>query len=298
RGYAYLRIAEGCSRKCRYCTIPSIRGELRSSDPVELEQEAVSLVSRGVQELVLVAQDLTSYGLDHGQKNGLVILLERLRRIEGLRWIRLMYLHPQGIPKSLSRVVNESESILPYLDIPFQHVSETVLRAMGRPWKGDRIRRLVDRLRNEIPGLVLRTTLMVGFPGEGEQEFRELRDFLETYRIEHVGVFAYSREEGTRAERLGDPVPTTVKEARAQELRLIQARYTEKRNRARIGTAEECIIEGLSPETDLLLQGRTWDQAPEVDGVLYVTGGTAAPGQITNVSLTGAHDHDLFGEIV
>jgi ribosomal protein S12 methylthiotransferase len=209
-----------------------------------------------------------------------------------------MYLHPAGIPSGLSRIINESDTILPYLDIPFQHVSETVLRAMGRPWKGDRIRKLVDRLRNQIPGLVLRTTLMVGFPGEGEREFRELRDFVESFRIEHVGVFTYSPEEGTLAHRLGDPVRTAMKEERAHEIRLIHARYTEKRNRARIGTIEECLIEGVSAETDLLLQGRAWDQAPEVDGSLFITGGTTGSGATHTVKLTGACGPDLFGEIV
>ena len=297
-GYAYLKIAEGCSRRCRYCTIPVIRGALRSRDPQGLEQEAHFLASKGIHEIVLVAQDLTAYGLDRGEKGALIGLLDRLRRIKGIEWIRLMYLHPAGIPAKLAGIINESPNILPYLDIPFQHVSESVLKAMGRPWGSDRIKGLVDRLRNEVHGLVLRTTLMVGFPAEGEEEFSELRDFVESTRIEHVGVFTYSPEEGTRAMDLGDPVPVETKTARAEELRNVHLRFTEKRNRARVGSKEQCIVEGVSDESDLLLQGRTWDQAPEVDGALYITAGNASVGQILDIAITDSHGPDLFGEIV
>jgi ribosomal protein S12 methylthiotransferase len=297
-GYAYLKIAEGCSRNCRYCTIPAIRGTLSSRNLNDVEQEAQMLASQGVRELVLVAQDLTGFGMDIGEKGALVRLLERLRDIQGIEWVRLMYLHPDGIPTDLAAVVNESKNILPYLDIPFQHVSASVLRAMGRPWKGDRIRRLVDRLRNDIRGLVLRTTLMVGFPAEGEKEFQELRDFVQSYSIEHVGVFTYSPEEGTPAMDLGDPVPAEIKRARADELRTIHLQFEEKRNRARVGSIEKCIVEGVSAESDLLLQGRTWDQAPEVDGVLYITAGIASVGEIREIELTDANGPDLFGEIL
>lgn len=298
RGYAYLRIAEGCRRRCRYCTIPSIRGPLKSVGMWELVEEARFLSLHGARELVLVAQDLTSYGLDRGETQGLVRLLERIREVEGIRWIRLMYLHPAGIPKGLSKIINESENILPYLDIPFQHVSDTVLKSMGRPWKSDRIRELVERLRSEIDGLVLRTTLMVGYPAEGDREFAELREFVESFAIEHVGVFTYSPEEGTAARRLDDPVPREVKEARAEEIRRLHARFMRKRNRSRRGSVQECLVEGFSEETDLLLQARSWDQAPEVDGIVYITAGNAVAGEIRKVKITGAHGADLFGELV
>jgi ribosomal protein S12 methylthiotransferase len=297
-GYAYLKVAEGCSRRCRYCTIPAIRGALRSRDLQGLEQEAFFLASKGIREIVLVAQDLTTYGTDRGEKGALIRLLERLRRIQGIEWIRLMYLHPAGIPAELAGIINESPNILPYLDIPFQHVSESVLKAMGRPWRGGRMEGLVDRLRNEIHGLVLRTTLIVGFPGEGEKEFSELRSFVESTGIEHVGVFTYSPEEGTRAMDLGDPVPMETKTARAEELRNVHLRFTEKRNRSRVGSMEQCIVEGVSVESDLLLQGRTWDQAPEVDGALYITAGTASVGEILDIAITDSFGPDLFGEIV
>ncbi len=297
-GYAYLKIAEGCSRLCRYCTIPSIRGPLRSVDPHELEREAIFLASIGVRELVLVAQDLTGYGVELGEKSGLLRLLERLGRVENIKWIRLMYLHPDSIPRRLHRLINESENILPYLDVPFQHVSAEVLRAMGRPWKGDRIRKLTERLRHEIPGLVLRTTFMVGYPAEGDKEFSELKDFVESFDIDHVGVFTYSPEEGTPAKALGDPVPADVKQARAEEIREIHSRLADKRNRQRIHRVEQGIVEGVCEESELLLQGRLWDQAPEVDGILYVTAGEATAGEIHNIRITDSNGPDFFGEIV
>jgi len=297
-GYAYLKIAEGCSRRCGYCTIPSIRGPLRSVLPEILEDEARCLADAGSREIVLVAQDLTAYGRDWSEKNALLSLLDRLHRVDGIQWIRLMYVHPAGIPAGLANLINESDRVLPYLDIPFQHVSDAVLRAMRRPNTGARIRRLVDRLRKEIRGLVLRTTFMVGFPGEGDREFEELREFVATYDIERVGVFTYSTEEGTPACKLGDPIPRKVKDARADELRLIHGRFAHKRSLDRIGTLQQCLVEGVSGETDLLLQGRTWDQAPEVDGVLYITAGNAVAGEIRTVKITDASQHDLFGELV
>ncbi len=297
-GYAYLKIAEGCSRKCAYCTIPSIRGPLKSYDREMLAQEAESLASCNVRELVLVAQDLTAYGVDRNEKHSLTNLLKRLNMISEIRWIRLMYLYPDGIPRSLPELMKNSEKILPYMDIPFQHVSDHVLKSMGRPWKRNRIRKLVDNLRNEIPGLVLRTTFMVGFPTERDKDFQELRDFVEEFRIEHVGVFTYSPEEGTPAFNLGNPIPDDVKNARSDEIQSIHSRFIKRRLKEKVGTTQESLIEGVSSETDLLLQGRTWDQAPEVDGVLYITSGDGIAGEIHKVKINATHGTDLFGEIV
>ncbi|MDQ1239110.1 MAG: ribosomal protein methylthiotransferase [Thermodesulfobacteriota bacterium] len=296
-GYAYLKIADGCARSCRYCTIPQIRGPLRSTAIQDLVHEASFLADRGVKELILVAQDTTSYGRDLGTKNALVKLLSALENISGIEWIRLMYLHPAGIPKGLRKLINESRKILPYLDIPFQHISEKVLRAMGRPWKGDYIRKLVKSLRDEIPGLVLRTSVMVGFPQETDQDFNELLDFLREYQIERVGVFQYCPEDGTPAFVLGDPIPARIKKQRANEIKKLNTKLTAKRNRSRIGAIEKAFIEGISEESELLLQGRTWDQAPEVDGVLYVTEGTLETGRIQPVRITYAHGQDLFGTL-
>ncbi len=296
-GYAYLKIAEGCSRKCSYCTIPSIRGPLTSRDSADLLQEAAFLASKGVRELVLVAQDTTAYGIDRGEKRALLKLIDRLATVDGIKWIRLMYLHPQGIPNELGEIIRNSKKIVPYLDIPFQHISDHVLKSMARPWKGDRIRKLMETLRKNIPNLVLRTTFMVGFPTEEEEHFHELKTFVESSGIEHVGVFTYSPEEGTTVFRLGDPIPAEVKQERADELRNIHSRFMEKRLAAKVGSIQESLIEGVSEESDFLLQGRTWDQAPEVDGVLYITSGQAIAGEIQEVKITGFHGTDLFGEI-
>jgi ribosomal protein S12 methylthiotransferase len=297
-GYGYLKIAEGCSGSCRYCTIPSIRGPLHSFDPDSLKREATYLASQGVRELILVAQDLTAYGLDRREKNALVRLVRNLSTIENIKWIRLMYLYPDTIPSGLPELIQESGKVLPYLDIPIQHVSAKVLKAMGRPWKGDRIKRMINRLRSEIPGLVLRTTLMVGYPAEGDWEFRELRDFVESTEIERVGVFTYSPEEGTSAFELGDPICTDLKKARAQEIRSIHSRFENKRNKSKIGKIEDALVEGVASETEFLLQGRTWDQAPEVDGTLYITAGNAMAGEIHKVRITDSYGSDLFGEII
>ncbi|MGC8908208.1 MAG: 30S ribosomal protein S12 methylthiotransferase RimO [Desulfomonilaceae bacterium] len=296
-GYAYLKIAEGCNRLCRYCTIPKIRGRFKSQPFDDLVEESKRLADMGAKEIVLVAQDAVRYGRDLGMKNGICSLVRAIAEISGIQWIRLMYLHPHTIPPELPQLVNEYEKVLPYLDIPFQHVSAKVLRNMGRPWKGDYIRKLVDSLRAQIPGLVLRTTFMVGFPGEGDPEFQELRDFAASYRIEHIGVFEYSPEEGTPALALGDPVPSSVKKERANELRELHLDLASKRNRARIGHKEKAIIHGVSFESEYLLEGRLWDQAPEVDGLLYITDGVAAQGNIHDVRITDAYEVDLFGAI-
>ncbi len=296
-GFAYLKVSEGCSRRCSYCTIPSIRGPLESMDPDVLVQEAEFLADRGAREIVLVAQDLTAYGKDRGDASALVKLLRRLDRVEGIRWIRLMYLYPEGISSALPGVINGSDKVLPYLDVPFQHISEPVLRSMGRPWRGDRPRKLVEQLRREIPGLVLRTTFIVGFPTETRTEFSRLKEFIEETRIEHVGVFTYSAEEGTGAAKLGDPVPEDEKRARADEVREIHHRHAHERNLVRVGAYEQALVEGIAAETDLLLQARTRDQAPEVDGVTYITAGTGIPGEMQNLRITGCHGPDLFGEL-
>jgi ribosomal protein S12 methylthiotransferase len=296
-GYAYLKIADGCNRVCRYCTIPKIRGRFRSEPLDVLVEESKRLAAAGVKEIVLVAQDSVRYGRDLAMKTGLCGLVRAIAEIPDIQWIRLMYLHPHTIPSELPQLVNECEKLLPYLDVPFQHVSPKVLQNMGRPWKGDYIRKLVDSLRTHIPGLVLRTTFMVGFPGEGDAEFKMLRDFVASYRIEHFGVFEYSAEEGTPAFALGDPIPSSVKKERADELRDLHLHLAAKRNRARIGSTEKAIIHGVSSESEYLLEGRLWDQAPEVDGLLYITDGVADPGKIHNVLITDTYEVDFFGAI-
>lgn len=297
-GYAYLRVSDGCDRKCAYCSIPSIRGRMKSEPPEKLEKEALELASRGANELILVAQDLCSYGIDLKIRNGLELLLERLNRMDAVSWIRLMYLHPNGFPKGLPDLIRNSEKILPYLDIPIQHISARILKDMKRPWNSDAIKKLFDSVRERVPGIVLRTTVMVGYPTETDADFRELSNFIESYQIERVGVFTYSAEEGSSAFALGDPVSTEVKQARADEIVEIHSRFLEKRNSSRIGAIEPAIVEGYSEETELLLQGRLWDQAPEVDGALFITDGNAVAGGIYDVRINECVGTDLFGEIV
>jgi ribosomal protein S12 methylthiotransferase len=298
-GYAYLKIAEGCDRRCRYCAIPAIRGPLRSFDETFLVDEARALIDLGAKEIVITAQDVTAYGKDCGRPDALPHLLRRIGGLPGLKRLRLMYLHPAGITDELVRTVNETETILPYMDIPFQHVADKTLKSMGRPTKGDDLRRLVDRLREEIPGLCLRTTFMVGYPTEDDREFRQLLSFVKQFTIEHAGVFMYSPEHNTPAAPLGDPVPREVKLDRFTRLAEILDHQADTRNKKRIGRVEQCLVEGPSEETDLLLHARTWDQAPDdLDGMVYICDGTAVQGDLNPVLITEAHEHDLFGEIV
>ncbi|MGC8605011.1 MAG: 30S ribosomal protein S12 methylthiotransferase RimO [Desulfomonilaceae bacterium] len=296
-GYAYLRISDGCDHACKFCAIPLIRGKLKSESLENLEREANELACLGVKELILVAQDLTSYGRDLGLKNGLVGLLKKLENVSGIDWIRLMYLYPSGIKDDLIDIIRESQKILPYLDIPIQHISDKVLKSMGRPWSGTQTKELIDSIRFKIPKIVIRTTVMVGFPTETESDFDELKTFITEFELDHVGVFTYFKEEDTPAQKFGDPIPKKIKNARSRVLRSIHSVYLKRANKNRIGQIEPAIIEGFSEETELLLQGRMWDQAPEIDGKLYITAGNGAVGDIKNVLITKTRGCDLFGEI-
>jgi len=296
-GYAYLRISDGCDHGCKFCSIPLIRGKLKSETIEDLLREAEELADLGIKEIILVAQDLTSYGRDLGLKNGLVQLLEKLQKVSGVDWIRLMYLYPSGIKDDLVSLIRDSQKVLPYMDIPIQHISNKVLKSMGRPWRDAQIKKLIDSIRLKVPKIVIRTTVMVGFPAETESDFDELKNFIKDFELDHVGVFTYYKEEGTSAEKLGDPIQKKVKNARARALRSIHSMFIKKKNKKRIGKTEAAIVEGFSQETELLLQGRTWDQAPDIDGKLYITEGNAVVGEITRVLITGARGIDLFGEI-
>ena len=210
-GYAYLRISDGCNHGCKFCSIPLIRGKLKSETTEGVVREAKELADLGIREIILVAQDLTSYGRDLGLKNGLVELLQKLESISGVDWIRLMYLYPSGIKDGLIELIRGSRKILPYLDVPIQHISDNVLKSMGRTWRGAQIRELIDSMRSKIPNIAIRTTVMVGFPTETEPDFDELKSFITEVELDHVGVFTYFKEESTPAEKLGDPIPKKVK---------------------------------------------------------------------------------------
>jgi ribosomal protein S12 methylthiotransferase len=294
----YLKIAEGCNHRCTYCTIPGIRGGFRSRPLESIVREAERMVGRGVVEVNLVAQDTTMYGSDLGKGNRLEDLLEALLGIEDLAWIRLMYAHPGRISESLLDLMEQEERICPYLDIPIQHVHPRVLKEMGRgngresPWL------LLDRIRRRKRLLAIRTTLIVGFPGETEEAFQELLSFVRWACFDHLGVFVFSPEQGTPAARLGGRVEREVAHERRKRLMRSQAGVSAKKNRSLVGTVVPVLVEGVSEETDLLLKGRTITMAPEVDGQVLIRKGVGVVGGIARVHIRRSHVYDLIGEIV
>jgi ribosomal protein S12 methylthiotransferase len=298
RYYSYIKIAEGCSNCCSYCVIPSLKGAFRSRPMNLLLEEARRLVSSGVKELNLIAQDITGYGKDLGDEASLEALLEELVKIAGLRWIRLLYSYPEGITNRLVELIKSEDKICKYLDLPIQHISDPILSRMNRRSKEADIRELITRLRSEIPEIALRTSLIVGFPGETDEDFRKLCHFVEEAQFDRLGVFCYSREEGTPAAEMPDQVSERVKRERYKKLMQIQARSSFRRNRRLVDTLEEVIIEGLSDETDLLLKGRSSRQAPDIDGMVYITSGQANVGDIVNLRIVDSSDYDLIGEII
>lgn len=298
RHLAYLKIAEGCSHRCTFCTIPQIRGPLRSRPLATLAAEAEALAASGVKELILVAQDTTAYGSDQPGHPGLPELLQELGRISGLTWIRLMYAHPARISRELLEVMASQPRVCPYLDIPIQHGHDAVLQRMGRGYNRKQILETVRLFREVLPEATLRTTVMVGFPGETEAHFEALKELIEMVRFDHLGVFLYSPEDGAPASRLQEAVPRRVARQRARILKAIQARIVKARLKALVGTVQPVLVEGVSAESDYLLSGRLISQAPDIDGQMYITAGTGRVGEIQMVRLTRALPYDLVGEIV
>lgn len=295
---AYLKIAEGCSHRCTYCIIPSIRGPFRSRPLEDLLDEAEWLAAQRVTELNLVAQDSTAYGMDLTESPRLSDLLDQLGKAEKFPWIRFLYGYPQKIERRLLEVMNSHGCICNYLDLPFQHASAPLLNAMGRTGSAQEFLDLIHLIREYLPTVTLRTTLMVGFPGETEADFQELCDFLEHARFHRLGLFAYSPENGTRAARLSNQISESVKENRLQVLADLQEGISLEYHQQLVGTVQQVLIEGTSAETDLLLQGRLQSQAPDIDGTVLINKGFANVGEIMNVRITEAHPHDLVGEVV
>ena len=294
---AYMKITEGCINRCSYCLIPAIRGRLRSRSIPDLLTEAHRLDAAGVKELTLVAQDLLAYGLDLGKEANLTALLQQLLAETDIPWIRLLYLHPARVQDDILIQMAENKRIVPYLDIPFQHVSDHILKLMNRPYTKVKIRRLMEKVRTIIPDSALRTTMMVGFPGETEEDIIELAGFLQEHHFEHLGVFAYANEEGCQAASFAGQVPEEMKEERLQRIMEIQAEISFTALQKHVGRVEQVLVEGLSKESDLLLEGRTRYQAPEIDGCVYIAKGSAEPGDLVDVTITEAHTYDLVGEI-
>ena len=296
--YAYLKIGEGCSNCCTYCVIPSIRGGYRSRPLEALVSEAKRLVTGGVREVILVSQDITRYGNDLDGDTSLSDLIRSLAKIEDLKWIRLLYAYPDGIDEELIELLKTEPKLCKYLDIPIQHISDSVLTRMNRRSTSEQIHALVDRLRSEIPGIALRTSLIVGFPGESVDDFMELTRFVEQAKFDRLGVFCYSKEDGTPAAEMPDQVSERVKRERYRKLMKVQARLSFRRNRAQVGQLEQVIVEGYSEETELLLKGRTSRQAPDIDGQVYITSGTANVGDIVTCRITDSSDYDLIAEMI
>lgn len=295
---AYVKISEGCDYTCSFCVIPQLRGRHRSRNAEDVVAEARSLAARGVREIVLVAQDSTRYGLDHGVRDGLVYLLRRLGRVDGLRWIRVMYAYPSTLSDGILDAIATEEKVVKYVDVPLQHASEPVLKRMKRPAGRGNLLGMIERIRARVPGVALRTSFIVGFPGETDEDFERLLQFVETVEFEHVGVFTYSREEGTSAHALRGRVPARVQRTRRRRLMALQERISLRRNRRRLGERVEVLVEGTHADSDLLLRGRLATQAPEIDGQVIVNDGVAAPGSFVGCEVTEAHPHDLVARVL
>ena len=296
--FAYLKIAEGCDNRCSYCAIPLIRGGYRSRTLESIEEEARSLAKQGVQELVLIAQDTTRYGIDLYGKYALAELLTRLCAIDGLHWIRVLYCYPDSITDELLEVMAREEKVVNYMDIPLQHASGKILRAMNR--RGDRqsLTALMQKIRDKVPGVVLRTTLITGFPGETEEDFTELAEFVRDVKFERLGCFAYSQEEDTPAAQLPDQIDEEVKQRRAEIILDDQALRMEREAQALVGTVLEVLVEDYDPEEEAWF-GRSYRDAPDVDGKVLFTAGDRElkPGTFVPVEITHAVDWDLRGRL-
>jgi ribosomal protein S12 methylthiotransferase len=295
---AYVKISEGCDYTCSFCIIPTLRGRHRSRGVEDIVAEVRSLAARGVKEVVLVAQDSTRYGLDLGVRDGLAYLLRRLGRIDGLRWIRVLYAYPATLSDPILDAIAAEEKVVKYVDIPLQHASESVLKRMKRPLGRGNLLGMVDRIRARVPGVAIRTSFIVGFPGEKDKDFEELLEFVKAAQFDSLGVFTFSDEEGTASFALPDRVPARVKEGRRRRVMALQKRISARRNKRQVGERLEVLVEGTHPETDLLLRGRLASQAPEIDGQVLINDGTAPAGGFATCEITGAHAYDLIGRIV
>jgi len=300
--YGYLKISEGCDRSCSYCAIPGIRGR-HISVPIEtLVEEAEKMADGGVRELLVIAQDTTYYGLDIYKSRKLAALLAKLTDISGIEWIRLHYSYPASFPDDVLEIMASSEKICKYMDIPLQHSADSVLSAMRRGVTGAQTRALVKKMRERVPGIALRTTLIVGHPGEGEDEFRDLLRFVEESRFERLGAFTYSEEEGTwGAQHLRDDIPEELKQERYEELMELQSGISLEYNESRIGTIERVLIDSYS-ETDRIWTGRTSKESPEVDGEVLIRAAGRWPGKavgtFVNASIVGADEYDLTADLI
>jgi ribosomal protein S12 methylthiotransferase len=302
-GYtAYIKIAEGCDHPCTFCIIPQLRGKFRSRRFESVVAEAERLARSGVREITLIGQDTTCYGEDFGLKDGLAVLLEKLASIADLRWIRFLYAYPNKITGRLLETIAAYEKLCPYIDVPLQHASSSVLKRMKRGGGADVFLRSIERMRRTIPDVTLRTSFIVGFPGETENEFEQLCEFVREAEFDWMGTFGYSDQEGTNAFALDEKLPAREIERRRKHLMQIQRRISKKKKKSLVGQELELLLEGASEESDLLLEGRTPRHAPEIDGKVFVNdvpdGLQPIPGEFYRCQITEAHDYDLVAKIV
>jgi ribosomal protein S12 methylthiotransferase len=297
--YAYVKIGEGCDYTCAFCIIPTLRGSYRSREEQSIVDEARRLAAAGTREILLISQDSSFFGRDRKERGALSSLLRRLNDVEGLEWIRMLYLYPTTITDDVLDAMAECDKVCKYVDLPLQHASADVLRRMRRPGNREAYDKLLARIRHRVPGVTLRTTFIVGFPGETEADFQELCDFVRDTGFDHVGVFTYSHEEGTRAYEMIDDVPARTKGARRTALMKLQKHIVARRQKSRLGDTVQVMVDGPSPESPLVVQGRLQGQAPDIDPVVYfdaVDPSTLVPGQLVSARVTGARAYDLVVE--
>jgi ribosomal protein S12 methylthiotransferase len=292
-----VKIAEGCDYKCAFCIIPTLRGKYRSRPEDSIVTEARALAARGVKELLLISQDTTFYGIDRQERGALARLLRQLNTIDGLEWIRLLYLYPTTIDEDTLAAMAECDKVCKYIDLPLQHASNAVLKRMKRPGTRQSYDTLLARIRARVPGVALRTTFIVGFPGETEADADELSAFVGDHAFDHVGVFTYSHEEGTSAFQLDDDVPAKLKKARRSRVMGLQKRLVAQRQRARVGERARIVVDGPSSDHTLVLKGRLSSQAPDIDASVFLTDcdpSSLRPGDFAEVEIVGARDYDLL----
>lgn len=301
--YAYLKIAEGCRKRCAYCIIPDIKGPLKSKSQEQVLKEFHLLLDQGVQEIILIAQDLGDYGKDVGSTRRMGALLDLLKNLldnDRRFWLRLLYLYPDEITEELVELMKSDARICPYLDMPIQHINNTVLKKMRRATSAEDIKHTISLLRKTLPQVFIRTSLIVGFPGETEEQFEELVQFIQEYPLDNIGIFKFSREEGSAAYDLPDQIPEEVKEARWHKLMQVQQEMVAKTQAKLVGKKMPVVVEGYHPETRLLMVGRHWGQCPEIDGQVIINDGrnVKAFGEIYQVEITEAAGYDLIGRVL
>jgi len=301
RHYAYVKIAEGCDYKCAFCIIPTLRGAYRSRPADSVVAEARMLAAQGVKELLLISQDTTFYGIDRDERGALARLLRELNAIDGLEWIRLLYLYPTTIDDGTLAAMAECEKVCKYIDLPLQHASDSVLKRMKRPGTRKGYDVLLNKIRDRVPGVALRTTFIVGFPGETEQDMDALTEFVESHGFDHVGVFTYSHEEGTSAFDLADDVPARVKAARRSRVMGLQKGLIARRQKGRLGERVRMVVDGPASDHELVLKGRLQTQAPDIDAAVFLTEcdpSSFRPGQFLDAQIVGARGYDLIARPV